>query len=344
MTFLVVSNDIPPLRNQDRDNFGLKDQDLIGMFRKMLELRRFEERVQKLYDQGKTVRPVHLYLGEEAIAVGVVTALDAKDQLVVTYRGHGHALARGVPMREVMAEILGRSFGTCKGLGGSMHAAISSGQGIPLATAIVGSGIPIADGIGLALQYNGSNNLVAVFFGDGATNTGASHEGLNLAGVWKLPVLFVCENNFYAQFTSHKSSFAGESIASRVAGYGMKSTQIFGNDVLEVYSAAREAVSYIREQKHPAFLECRTYRMRGHAAFDTAWYRPKEETEEWLRRDPIELFAGKLRTRGLINDDEIGEMEKTLNDELDQIVKEALSAPALPFDELEGLVYASGVG
>lgn len=320
----------------------LERKDLIAILRKLLELRRFEERVQKLYDQGKTVRPIHLYLGEEAIAVGVIRALDAADRIVVTYRGHGHALARGVPMRDVMGEILGRSYGTCKGLGGSMHAGMSFDHGIPVATAIVGSGMPIADGVGLALQYNESSNIAAVFFGDGAMNTGASHEALNLAGVWNLPVLFVCENNFYGMYTPQKVAFAGESIAARVMGYGIKSTQVFGNDVLAVYAATRDAVKYIREQKRPTFLECQTYRMKGHAAFDTAWYRPKEEVEEWLKQDPIELFSAKLRTNGIIGDSEIAEMESSIDDELDRVVKEALAAPTIPFSDLQSLLYAPG--
>jgi pyruvate dehydrogenase E1 component alpha subunit len=331
-----------PLRSFPSGNLQLKNDDLVELFRKMLELRRFEERVQKLHDQGKTVRPIHLYLGEEAIAVGVIRALDAKDQLVVTHRGHGHALARGVPMRQVMGEILGRSYGTCRGIGGSMHAAISVEHGIPVATAIVGSGIPIADGIAFALRYKGSNNIAATFFGDGATNTGASHEGLNLAGVWKLPVLFVCENNLYGQFTPYRAVFSGESITSRVSGYGIRSVQVFGNSVLEVYSAARDAISYIRNEKRPAFIECLTYRMRGHAAFDDAWYRPKEEVEEWLKKDPLELYANELRSKGLIDKDKIERMEATLQKELDQVVEEALSAVSAPFDELPGLVYASG--
>lgn len=321
-------------------SLGLKGEELVEMLRKMLELRRFEERVQKLFDQGKTVRPIHLYLGEEAIAVGVVKALRARDQLVVTYRGHGHALARGVSMRDVMGEILGRSYGTCKGLGGSMHAATSFSHGIPMATAIVGSGIPIADGIALALQYNDSNDIAVAFFGDGATNTGAAHEGLNLAGIWKLPVLFVCENNFYGMFTPQKAVFAGESIAARVAGYGIKSSQVYGNDVVGVYAAAKEAVKYVREHKAPAFLECMTYRMHGHAAFDTAWYRPKEETEGWMKKDPIEHFTERLRAGGIVSDDQISEIESSINAELDRVVKEALAAPPLPFDELQGLLYA----
>lgn len=319
----------------------LTDEELLGMFRKMLELRRFEERVQKLHDQGKTVRPVHLYLGEEAIAVGVIKALEESDKLVVTYRGHGHALAKGVPMLQVMGEILGKSVGTCLGLGGSMHSAINFEHGIPMATAIVGSGIPIAAGVGLALQFTGTKNIVAVFFGDGATNTGASHEGLNLAGVWNLPVLFVCENNLYAQFTRHDVSFAGQSIASRVAGYGIKSNQFFGNDVLEVYEAAREAISYIREQNRPAFLEFRTYRKRGHAAFDDASYRPKEEVDEWIKKDPIMLFETRLRKLGLISDDSLKKIEEDLANEIENVVQQTMSAKTFPFDKLSELVYTS---
>ena len=336
-----VVKEIPAERYSE---LGLSDDMLRKMLRKMLEIRRFEEMVERLFlVEGKLIGPAHLYLGEEAVAVGVITALREDDVIVSTYRGHGHAIARGVPMKALMAELFGKVTGTCKGLSGSMHSAMSVEHGIPLATAIVGSGVPIACGVGLALKYRKEDRIAAVFFGDGAANTGAFHEGANLAAAWKLPILFVCENNFYALSVPHKKSFAGESIAARGACYGMRSFLVEdGNDVIAVYHAAKEASEHVRGGNGPAFIECRTYRKKGHGVYDTAWYRPKEEVEAWMRRDPIDRFLRKLEKLGVISEAEFKEWDREVSDALEKIVKESEADPVMPFDELWNLIYASG--
>ena len=319
---------------------GLSEERLLMMFRKMLLIRRFEERVERLFFDGKLIGPSHLYLGQEAVAVGVMEALRPEDIVVSTYRGHGHALARGVPPESVMAELFGKASGTCKGVGGSMHVAMSVEHNIPMATAIVGSGIPIGAGIALALKYRREERIAAVFFGDGAVNTGAFSEGINLASVWRLPALFICENNQYSEFTPIRSVFAGESIAARASSYGLKAFQAFGNDVAAVYRAAKSASEHVRSGNGPAFIEFRTYRMKGHGVYDTAWYRPKEEVEEWMRKEPITLFSSKLREAGLLDDARMKKIEDEVREIIDHAVEEAEKAPYLPFNELYNIVYA----
>ncbi|MEM2237253.1 MAG: thiamine pyrophosphate-dependent dehydrogenase E1 component subunit alpha [Candidatus Caldarchaeum sp.] len=315
---------------------------LLTFFRKMVEIRLFEERVEKLYREGKIAGPTHLYVGQEAVAVGVIEALDKDDVIISTYRGHGHGLARGVPMRAVLGEIMGKSIGTCKGLGGSMHAPISVERKILFATAIVGSGLPIAVGVALGFKQRGEKNLAAVFFGDGAVNTGAFHEALNLAAVWRLPVLFVCENNLYAMSTALSRAFAGESIAARSSSYGIKTFTVMGNDVVEVYTTACSAASYIREGRGPAFIECRTYRQKGHGGYDLGtWYRPREEIEEWLMKDPIEMLFNRLKADGLLDEQKRKALEEEVNKMIDGVVEEVLKAPLTDFRVLEEFVYSS---
>jgi TPP-dependent pyruvate/acetoin dehydrogenase alpha subunit len=317
---------------------------LLGFLRKMLEIRMFEERVEALYREGKVAGPAHLYIGQEAVAVGVLEALRPDDVVLSTYRGHGHALARGVPMAAVLGEILGKAIGTCKGLGGSMHAPISVSHNIPMATAIVGSGIPIAVGVGLGLKYRGGGRIAAVFFGDGAVNTGAFHEGLNLAAVWALPVLFVCENNLYAMTTAISRTFAGQSIAARASSYGIKTYTAMGNDVLEVYKTASDAAEYIRAGKGPAFIECRTYRQRGHGGYDMGvWYRPAEERELWFSRDPIDLIFNRLKELGYADEGLRHSLIEEVGHMVEKAVEEALKSPVTDFKTLSELVYATKV-
>ncbi|MEM2095549.1 MAG: thiamine pyrophosphate-dependent dehydrogenase E1 component subunit alpha [Candidatus Caldarchaeum sp.] len=322
----------------------LTSEKLLKMFRKMVEIRFFEERVEKLYREGKITGPTHLYMGQEAVAVGVVEALDHNDLIISTYRGHGHGLARGVSMEAVLGEILGRAVGTCRGLGGSMHAPISTEHRIPLATAIVGSGLPIAVGAALGFKHRGEKNLAAVFFGDGAVNTGAFHEALNLASLWRLPVLFVCENNLYAMTTALSRTFAGESIAARASSYGIKTYVVNGNDVVEVYEKSSEAASRVRAGEGPVFLECRTYRQKGHGGYDLGtWYRPREEIDEWLARDPVELLFSRLKAGGLLDEDGRRAVEEEVLTALDAVVEKTLNSPVADFSVLEDLVYASKV-
>ena len=311
------------------------------MLRRMIKIRRFEERVERLFlQEGTLIGPSHLYLGQEAVAAGAIGALNDDDLIVSTYRGHGHAIARGVPMNMLMAELFGKATGTCKGLGGSMHVSIFPEKGILYASAIVGSGVPIATGVGLALQQAGKHQIAMTFFGDGATNTGAFHEGINLAAVWKLPVIFVCENNLYAMSTRADKAMAAESVADRAEAYRMPAMIADGNDVAAVFLSAKEAVENARNGGGPTLLECITYKLKGHGVYDKAEYRPKEEVEEWRKRDPINTFEAKLLKMKLVTQAGIDQIEKEVARSVDESVAFAKSSPILPFEELSNFVYA----
>lgn len=327
--------------HSDYAKHGLGRETLLGMLRKMIEIRRFEEKVEELFlVKGLLIGPSHLYLGQEAIAVGAVAALKSDDPIITTYRGHGHALAKGVSAKLAMAELFGKATGTCKGLGGSMHVAIYPEKGSLYATAIVASGIPIAAGVGLAFKYTRTDRIVLVFFGDGAVNTGAFHEGLNLAALWKLPVIFVCENNMYAMSTRVDRAVAGGSIAARGSAYGIDSMVANGNDVVAVYAAVKQAAERARRGVGPTLIECQTYKHKGHGVYDKGEYRPREEIEEWLGRDPILHFKEALTKAQVITESEIARMENEINLEIEESVKFGLESPLLPFDELSKLVYA----
>jgi pyruvate dehydrogenase E1 component alpha subunit len=320
---------------------GLSREKLLQILRKMIEIRRFEERVERLFMQeGALIGPSHLYLGEEAVAAGAIGALNDDDLITSTYRGHGHAIAKGVPMKPLMAELFGKATGTCKGLGGSMHIAIYPEKGSVYATAIVGSGVPIATGIGLALQREGKQRVAMTFFGDGATNTGAFHEGINLAYVWKVPVIFVCENNMYAMSTRADYAVAAESVAARAEAYKMRSLVADGNDPVSVYLAAKEAIDDARSGQGPTLLECLTYKLKGHGVYDKGDYRPKEEIEAWLKRDPINGFEARLLNAGLATQADFEKAEKEIAAEVEESVTFAKASPVLRFDELANYVYA----
>jgi TPP-dependent pyruvate/acetoin dehydrogenase alpha subunit len=325
---------------EEYSKHGLTRDKLLPMLRKMIEIRRFEERVERLFlQEGALIGPSHLYLGEEAVAAGAIGALNENDLITSTYRGHGHAIAKGVPMKPLMAELFGKSTGTCKGLGGSMHVAIYPEKGSMYATAIVGSGIPIATGVGLALQREGKQRVAMTFFGDGATNTGAFHEGINLASVWKVPVIFVCENNMYAMSTRADYAVAAESVAARAQAYKMQSMVADGNDPTSVYLAAREAIDAARRGIGPTLLECVTYKLHGHGVYDKGEYRPKEEIDGWLRRDPIKGLEARLLEAKLATQSDFDLIEKEVAVEVEDSVTFAKASSVLPFDELAGYVY-----
>src|SRR5208282_1135866 len=261
--------EVQEVPQNDYAKYGLTKDLLREMLRKMLIIRKFEEKVEELFIvKGLLIGPSHLYLGQEAIAVGAMNALATDDLTVTTYRGHGHALAKGVPANLCMAELFGKSTGNCKGLGGSMHVAIYPKTGSLYATAIVGSGIPIAAGVGLGLKQKKSQNIVATFFGDGAVNTGAFHEGMNLIALWKLPVLLYCENNQYAMSTPVSKAVSSRSISERARAYNMETVVVNGNDVLSVYVATKDAAQRARTSSQPTFFECITYKMKGHGVYD----------------------------------------------------------------------------
>jgi len=274
--------------------------DLLELYRRMLRIRRFEERCAELYS-GERIRGfVHLYIGEEAVAVGVIDHLRTDDALVTTYRDHGHALARGIDMDAVMAEMFGRVEGVSGGRGGSMHLfhAPSRFYG---GNAIVGGGLPLAVGLGLADRMLGRDRVTACFFGEGAMAEGEFHESINLAALWRLPVLFVCENNLYAMGTALARSESETNLAVKASSYEVPAWSCDGMDVETVWTAAQRAVALVRDSGGPVFLEARTYRFRAHSMYDPDRYRDKTEIEQWRARDPLLLASERLVGRGLVD-------------------------------------------
>jgi len=305
----------------------------------MLKIRTFEEKVFDLYAQNLVPGTIHLYLGEEAIAVGICTALNKDDYITSTHRGHGHCIAKGAELKRTMAEILGKKTGYCKGKGGSMHIADFS-IGMLGATAVVGAGLPIAVGAGLSAKLRKTNQVVACFFGEGASNQGTFHESINMASTWHLPVIFVCENNLYAMGTRQSRVMNIENIADRATAYGIPGTVVDGNDVLAVYEATQKAVERARKGEGPTLIECKTYRHKGHSRVDPAKYRPKEEVEEWLAKDPIKRFKQKLLQTNTLTEPQIQQIEKEITVEIEETVKFAMESPyPTPEEALED-VYA----
>ncbi|MBX5327332.1 MAG: pyruvate dehydrogenase (acetyl-transferring) E1 component subunit alpha [Candidatus Bathyarchaeia archaeon] len=312
---------------------------LVEMYTKMLEIRFFEEKVYELYGQNLVPGTIHLYAGEEAVAVGVCSALSREDYIVSTHRGHGHCIAKGADLKKTMAEILGKKTGYCKGKGGSMHIA-DFNIGMLGATAVVGAGVPIASGAGLSIKLRGTDQVCACFFGDGASNQGTFHEGINLAATWALPVLFVCENNLYAMGTRQSQVMLIENVAERASAYGIPGVTVDGNDVLAVYEVAEEAVKRARVGKGPTLIECKTYRHKGHSRVDPATYRPKEEVAEWLKKDPIIRFREQLFKMHVLTEEEAKEIESKVTVAINAAVKFALESPYPEPEEALEDVYA----
>ncbi|KOG09099.1 pyruvate dehydrogenase [Streptomyces viridochromogenes] len=309
------------------------------MLRRMLLIRRFEERCVELYSAATIRGFVHLYIGEEAVAVGVHQALDERDAVVSTYREHGHALARGIPPEAVMAEMYGKSTGCSHGRGGSMHL-FDAGRRFYGGNAIVGGGLPLAAGLALADRMRGEPRVTCCFFGDGAFAEGEFHETANLAALWGLPVLFVCENNLYAMGTALAREHAQTDLAMRAASYGMAAWAVDGMDVHAVEKAARGAVESLRAGSGPHFLEMRTYRFRAHSMYDPDRYRPKDEVEEWKRHDPVTGLADGMRTSGLLDAAALEDLEHRVAEEIDDAVRAAEQAPEEPAEDL--LLHVTG--
>jgi pyruvate dehydrogenase E1 component alpha subunit len=309
------------------------------MYRRMLQIRFFEERVFELYGQNLVPGTIHLYTGEEAVAVGACAALRKDDYVTSTHRGHGHCIAKGADLKRTMAEILGKKTGYCKGKGGSMHIA-DFNIGMLGATAVVGAGLPIAVGAALSAQLRETGQVVVCFFGDGASNQGTFHESLNLASTWRLPVVFVCENNLYAMGTRQTKVMNIRNISDRAAAYGMLGTSIDGNDVLAVYRAATAAVDSARAGKGPTLIECKTYRHKGHSRVDPAKYRSKEEVQQWLAKDPIRRLEKRLLQDRVMSEDELKEIQKEVGAEIEEAVEFATRGPYPEPDEALEDVYA----
>jgi pyruvate dehydrogenase E1 component alpha subunit len=318
---------------------SLKKEQFSEMYRKMLEIRLFEEKVFDLYGQNLVPGTIHLYAGEEAVAVGVCSNLNVDDYITSTHRGHGHCIAKGADLRRTMAEILGKKTGYCKGKGGSMHIA-DFAVGMLGATAVVGAGLPIAVGAGLSAKLRKTSQVVACFFGEGASNQGTFHESINMASVWALPVVFVCENNLYAMGTRQSRIMSIQNVADRAAAYGIPGVMVDGNDVLVVYEAARTAVERARAGKGPTLIECKTYRHKGHSRVDSGKYRPKEEVEEWLGKDPLKRFRQAMLGNGILTQTELEHVETEVADEVADAVKFALDSPYPEGKEALENVYA----
>ncbi len=309
---------------------------LLSLYRQMLLIRRFEERVKYLFLEGVMPGTIHQYNGQEAIAVGVCSALLDSDIITSTHRPHGHAIARGLSVESLMHELFGKTTGCCRGRGGSMHVGDLE-KGMVPAIAIVGGGVPIATGLGLGFKMKGESRVAVCFMGDGAVNEGAFHEGLNMASIWSLPVLYVIENNRYSASTPIADTVNVEKLSDRACAYGIPGTTIDGNDVIEVYQTAREAVEKARAGEGPTLIEALTYRITGHSRRDPCNYQPEEEREAALQKEPIGRFAGILREQG-VGEDRLAEIDAGVQAEVEQAVESAMKAPdPEPEDALDGL-------
>ena len=315
--------------------------ELIRLYRTMLTIRRFEERVSLEYDRGNVLGYVHLYIGQEAVATGVCNNLKIDDRIVSSHRGHGHSIAKGADVRRMMAEIYGKKTGYCKGKGGSMHIADFS-IGMLGANGIVGAGLPIAVGAGLAAQLEKKEGVAAVFFGDGASQEGEFHEAMSLASIWKLPLIFVCENNLYASGTPARYAVPVKDIYKKAESYGMPGMVVDGNDVVAVNEMARELVAKTRQGGGPVLLECKTYRWHTH--FEKCPMpdpRPKEEVEFWMKRCPVASMEKRLMAEGVLNEKDISKINSDVLARIEEAVKYAEESPfPAPEDALED-VYSS---
>ncbi len=312
---------------------------LLDMYRTMIRIRRFEERVSQEFAAGNIPGSVHVYIGEEAVATGAIAHLRTDDYIMSTHRGHGHLIAKGGQTNRMMAELFAKKTGYCQGKGGSMHIA-DLDIGMLGAAGIVGSGIPIATGAGLSARLRGTDQVTICFFGDGASNIGRFHEGINLAAVWKLPVIFICENNLWAVSVPTSTSLAIHDIADRGAGYGIPGVVVDGQDVMAVYEAVGEAVARAKKGEGPTLIEAKTYRYRGHFEGDAGTYRPKEEIEKWMARDPVQIFQEQLiNTKGLTVK-QAEEIDREILAEIDKAVQFAKESPFPEPEEALKNVYA----
>jgi pyruvate dehydrogenase E1 component subunit alpha len=313
------------------------------LLREMLRIRRFEEKCAELYSAAKIRGFLHLYIGEEAVAVGTMQTLEPEDAIVATYREHGHALARGVSAASIMAEMYGKQEGCSHGRGGSMHL-FGAAMRFYGGNAIVGGGLPLAVGLALADKMQGRQHVTACFFGEGAVAEGEFHECMNLAAVWKLPVLFCCENNLYAMGTALKRSESETDLCLKATSYEIPAWPVDGMDVVACEEATQRAALAVRSGGGPYFLEFRTYRFRAHSMFDPQLYRDKQEVEEWKQRDPITNFQARLQAQGLVNDEDMKRIEDEIAAEITKAVEFAEAGTWEPIEDLTKFVYSERVG
>jgi pyruvate dehydrogenase E1 component alpha subunit/2-oxoisovalerate dehydrogenase E1 component len=313
----------------------------MDLLRQMLLIRRFEEKCVELYSAAKIRGFLHLYIGEEAVGVGALSQLTPDEVVVSTYREHGHALVRGVSPGAIMAEMYGKQEGCARGRGGSMHLFDARTNFIG-GNAIVGAGLPLAVGLALADKMQGRSKASCCIFGEGAVAEGAFHEALNLAALWRLPVLFLCENNLYAMGTAIEYEQSVHNIAWKAEAYNVTSASVDGMDVLAVEAAARDALSFVRNGEGPYLLECRTYRFRAHSMFDAELYRSKAEVEEWKKRDPITDLALHMVGAGLFAETDMEELERGVAADVQSAVEFAEAGTLEPVEDLTRFVYSEG--
>ncbi len=326
-------------RSSEESNKSLSKDHAQHLLHQMMRIRRLEEKAAEMYSATKIRGFLHLYIGEEAVAVGSIGLLEPDDNIVATYREHGHALVRGMSSNEIMAEMYGKQEGCSRGRGGSMHL-FSKELNFYGGNAIVGCGLPLAVGLGLAAKMQNQKKITCCVFGEGAVAEGEFHESLNLAALWQLPVLFICENNLYAMGTALHRSESVTDISRKAGAYDVQAEAVDGMDVLAVEKATQKGIKYVRSGKGPYLLECRTYRFRAHSMFDPELYRSKEEVSEWKKKDPITNFSKYLKVKHLITDKEIKSFEKDVEKEIQEAVDFAESGTLEPVEDLDKYVYS----
>lgn len=311
----------------DKNPLLLPKKELLGLLRTMYLIRFCEEQLVKSYARGEIPGGMHTYIGEEATATGVCANLRVDDAVFSTHRGHGHALAKGMDPKRLLAEVLGKATGSSSGRGGSMHL-FSADVGFYGTSGIVGPSILLASGAGYTAKLEGSDKVGVAFFGDGASNNGVFHEGINMATAWQLPVVFVCENNMYATEVPFSYASKSKNVASRAEGYGLPGVVVDGNDVLDVFQAANEAVKRARAGEGPTLIESQTYRIRAHAeGMNDVGYRTQEEIEQWKERDPIELWKNRLLKHGAATEEEIDQIKAQVTEKVEDAIQFARNSP-----------------
>jgi acetoin:2,6-dichlorophenolindophenol oxidoreductase subunit alpha len=336
-SIVTIANSNSPIARRE----ALSDR--VEQLRRMLEIRYVEERIQKLFTEGHVRGSTHLANGQEAVAVGVARSIDVDDIVTCTYRGHSHALALGATPQGVIGEICGRTIGCAGGLGGSMHL-VEPSVGLMPTAAIIGAGLPVACGAALAARARGTDRVAVSIFGDGSANIGAFHESLNFAAIQKLPVVFVCENNLYGEYSRINLTTPVTDIAVRATSYAIPGVIVDGQDVDAVADAMKTAVARARRGEGPSLIEMKTYRYSGHSRSDPATYRPAGELDAWLKRDPINLFAEKLVAEGELDAGKVEEMRKEMRAGVESATEEVLAAPNPDIAELFSHVDAGGLG
>jgi len=339
----TLTRDRDTAKEQQRNRLsGLDNETVIGLYRQMLLIRRFEEKAAEAYSAGKIGGFCHLYIGQEAVAVGAISAIRKDDYVLASYREHGHALAKGMSAESIMAELFGKATGCSKGKGGSMHM-FDREVNLLGGHAIVGGQIPLATGTAFASKYQGTDQVTLCFFGEAAVNQGAFHESLNMAQLWKVPCIYICENNQYGMGTSLERAMSLRDIAQKACAYEMASEFVDGMDVLAVREATQRAVERGRKDYLPTLLEVRTYRFMGHSMSDPGNYRTRAEIEKYQERDPIKLFSATLKEEGIVDDQQLEQIDHEVREEVERAVRFADESPAPAAEELYTEIYANPI-